>query len=383
MTIRPVASVSLVSRYNQLNFEGNKKKKQPQNNHNGVSNSISHKLAVPLAATIIAMSPMAETSASSRADFDLNNTPDIEMVDDVFESQDVQQNVKTSTPVYKKSIASKDYNGKAKDYNFRFYSENGDNKINKVTITTGYMSKDASGESKYNVKNVSIKEIKPVEYNLIGDDGVSLGKINFDLMIFGEPSPTPPMSSEENMEFLKKFMNGEIEGFVNDGAIKKGEKISKNLRPGMYGDLQNGNVDTSWLEDGKKYGQYFGSEILSTTVKTDKGNYTLRAYTRDDNVNDFESVTIQKDGEGEFRVAGLTVNQINFVDHAFLGELQLGTIQLYKRNSKDKKVRIFDNQLFKTLMQVTNDTRYNNAYESKVGASNIKVFSNGIVSPVN
>ena len=89
MTIRPVASVSLVNRYNQLNFEGNKKKNQHQNSNS--TNSISHKLAVPLAATILAMSPMAETSASARADFDLNNTPDIEMVDDVFESQDVQQ----------------------------------------------------------------------------------------------------------------------------------------------------------------------------------------------------------------------------------------------------------------------------------------------------
>ncbi len=383
MTIRPVASVSLVNRYNQLNFEGNKKKKHPQNNHNGASNKISHKLAVPLAATIIAMSPMSETSASARADFDLNNTPDIEMADDVFATQDVPQDVKKSTPVYKTSIASKDRNGKDKEHFFRFYSENGDNKINKVTITTGYMSKDLSGENQYNVKSVSIKEIRPVEYNIIGDDGVSLGKINIDLMVFGEPSPTPPMSSEENMDFLNKFMNGEIEGFVNDGAIKRGEKISKNLRPGMYGDLQNGNVDTSWLEDGKKYGQYFGSEILSTTVKTENGNYTLRAYTRDDNVNDFESVTIQKEGEGEFRVAGLTVNQITFIDYAFIGEFQLGTIELYKRNSNDKKVRVFDNQLFKTLMQVTNDTRYNNAFESKVGASNIKVFSNGIVSPVN
>ena len=64
MTIRPVASVSLVNRYNQLNFEGNKKKKQPQNNHNGVSNTISHKLAVPLAATIIAMSPMSSTASN-------------------------------------------------------------------------------------------------------------------------------------------------------------------------------------------------------------------------------------------------------------------------------------------------------------------------------
>lgn len=382
MTIRPVTSVSMVNGYNQLNFEGNKKKKHPQNNHNRASNTISHKLAVPLAATIIAMSPMSETSASARADFDLNNTPDIEMVDDVFAVQYVPQDVKKSTPVYKTSIASKDYNGKAKDYNFRFYSENGDKKINKVTITTGYMSKDLRGESQYNVKSVSIKEIKPVEYNIIGDDGVSLGKINIDLMVFGEPSPTPPMSSEENMDFLNKFMNGEIEGFVNDGAIKRGEKISKNLRPGMYGDLQNGNVDTSWLDDGKKYGQYFGSEILNTTVETGKGKYTLRAYTRDDNVNDFESVTIQKEGEGEFRVAGLTVNQITFRDHAFIGELQLGTIELYKRNSNDKKVRVFDNQLFKTLMQVTNDTRYNNAFESKVGASNIKVFSNGIVSPI-
>ena len=39
------------------------------------------------------------------------------------------------------------------------------------------MSKDASGENRYNVKNVSISEIRPVEYNVVGDDGVSLGKI--------------------------------------------------------------------------------------------------------------------------------------------------------------------------------------------------------------
>lgn len=69
MTIRPVTSATLVSNLNQLNFEGRKKKNSSVSQP--ISN-VSYKLAVPLAATVLAMSPMAKSSANSNL-YDVNS----------------------------------------------------------------------------------------------------------------------------------------------------------------------------------------------------------------------------------------------------------------------------------------------------------------------
>ena len=69
MTIRPVTSATLVSNLNQLNFEGKKKR---NSNASQPMNQLSHKLAVPLAATVLAMSPMAKSSANSNL-YDVNS----------------------------------------------------------------------------------------------------------------------------------------------------------------------------------------------------------------------------------------------------------------------------------------------------------------------
>jgi hypothetical protein len=76
MTIRPVTSATLVSNLNQLNFEGRKKKNI--NSHHS-TNTVSHKLAVPLAATVLAMSPMV--SSGKGIQVPLDNVNSIEMVD--------------------------------------------------------------------------------------------------------------------------------------------------------------------------------------------------------------------------------------------------------------------------------------------------------------
>ena len=58
-------------------------------------------------------------------------------------------------------------------------------------------------------------------------------------------------------------------------------------------------------------------------------------------------------------------------------------IELYKRNSKEKAV-IINNDLFNTLLEITKDTRYNNAYKCHpITASNVLVWNEGIVSPYN
>lgn len=74
MAILPVSSLSFKSNYNNFGFEGRKDKKVQTN-----SIPISHKLAVPLAATVLAMTPAPANSLNIIEDYQTN---DIELVDD-------------------------------------------------------------------------------------------------------------------------------------------------------------------------------------------------------------------------------------------------------------------------------------------------------------
>ena len=101
-------------------------------------------------------------------------------------------------------------------------------------------------------------------------------------------------------------------------------------------------------------------------LQTDKRSYDISPYTTDANKKNFETVTVKwmnESGIGEFKVAGLRPLKIKFLDDS--GEIKavtLNSIELYKRNSKEKAV-IFDNELYDTLQEVTKDTRYNNAFK--------------------
>ena len=87
MTIRPIMPAILVNKANQLNFEG-KKEKQGDTH---IENTISHKIAVPLAATILAMSaPYNSARADMYDDFSEDQTELVEEKPDkksIFESE--------------------------------------------------------------------------------------------------------------------------------------------------------------------------------------------------------------------------------------------------------------------------------------------------------
>ena len=177
--------------------------------------------------------------------------------------------------------------------------------------------------------------------------------------------------------YIKDFVDGKIPGLVNDGAIKKGEPLDIKVSPGSSGNLQNiVNKDSAWLRVGKyAKKQNFGTLMLETEIQTDYGKYTLRAYNKDGNSDDFEAVTVQKEGEGEFEVAQLEFCKMHFADYASIGNVDLGFINLYKAYTQKTKVaRVLDDKLFMTLVEVMNDTTDTNiGYEAALNDTSLLV----------
>ena len=79
MAIRPVSSLNLTNGLNQVNF--GRKRKNASENGDKSRMTVPHKLAVPLAATVLAMSPLSSASASSLKMSELDSSNKIEMVD--------------------------------------------------------------------------------------------------------------------------------------------------------------------------------------------------------------------------------------------------------------------------------------------------------------
>jgi len=93
MAILPVSSLSFRSNYNNLGFEGGKDKKSKTH-----SIPISHKLAVPLAATVLSMTPAPANSMTKLTDnYQLAN---IEQVDDDGDRVVARTECKDVSPSY-------------------------------------------------------------------------------------------------------------------------------------------------------------------------------------------------------------------------------------------------------------------------------------------
>lgn len=376
MKVQSINSAMAAYRGNSVQFEG-KNKKQAES-RNLVSQSL---MAVPLA-TLIAMSPMNVTAAER------NN---------VFGDAPAKvENVESALTENKSDITmvrARDGSGvmvvieeNGETYSLDFRSKNRDGNIQKIRLLVDSEKTDVlkrelearlSGKEPEKLKLHELDALQPIRYTIMGDDGFDKFKVNLDqLCVKGSKMG---YSSEKMVDFIKDFVAGKIEGLKNDGAIKVNEPINKVLALKYGGILVNDVPSTSWMDEGREESEDWGRTILSTDINTMSGKYTLLAISTDENPEDFESVIIRKEGEGEFKVAGLKLININLNDKAKIGSFGIGVTELYKRFSHDK-VSLVDPDLYSTLVEVTRDTRFNDAYVN--GRLNYKMYllDNGIVS---
>ena len=370
MAVKPVTSVNFsVNSSKNIAFSGRKDRSQ---NHS--SNLRSTAMAVPLA-TLIAMSPLNTQSANYNNSVFGDEPARVEMMQGAYTTPDGIRRVKNSAGTGE-LVTIKE--GKA-SYNLEFVTPKKDGRVTEIRISS---LSNASVEDIFsgNSNTKTIKELRPVVLHIIGDDGVEGMRVTIDQLMVNEDKVG--YSSDKVITFLKDFAAGKVSGLKNAGALKLGAPIQRNVTITNYGNIANGYKNTGWLDEGRAESEDWGRTIMSTKIKTRLGNYTLFAVSTDRNNEDFESLIIKKDGEGEFKVAGLSFVSINLQDNASIGKFNVGVTSVYKRNSK-QTARILGGELFETLMEVTNDTRFNNAYPTKMQFSNMQLFGNGVFATVH
>lgn len=376
MKIQSINSASAAYMGNSIQFAG-KHKKQAES-RNLVRQSL---MAVPLA-TLIAMSPMNVTAAERNSVFgdDAAKVENVEsaLVDkessiSMVKAKDgsgVMVIVKENGETYTLDLRSKNKDGNIQKIRLLVASENDDWQERKLEAKL-------TGKGPVELRLHDLEALQPVKFTIMGDDGFDKFKVNLDqLYIKGSKLG---YSSEKLVDFIKDFVAGKVDGLKNDGAIKVNEPIRRVLGVGYGGQLVNGAHSTTWMDDGRKESEAWGRTILSTDVNTMSGKYTLFAISTDENSEDFESVVIRKEGEGEFKVAGIKFVNINLSDRAKMGSFQMGVTELYKRFSTEK-VRLVDPDLYSILAEVTNDTRFNNAYKSENVNCDMSLLGYGVVA---
>lgn len=364
MTITPISSIGHRGYTKNIYFEA-------RNRDNRESHSIRNTaMAVPLT-VLLAMSPLNPVLAERNSVFGEDNYA-TEMVEQASPTDEI------------KFVKSKDGHGMlvmlADENNDSFYldfqSKNADGKYQSVTVCMPFKGELNKKTNLRETVTRTITEIRPLKYTLMGDDGTS--DINFSFKQVRTKESPVGYSSDKLADFLEDFINGKIEGMKNDGAVKYGAPLDLKIRMGTRGNFVNGAINTKWLDEGRAVSEDWGRTLTSVDVETSQGKYRLFAVSTDRNNDDFESVIIKKDGEGEFKVAGVKLSHINLEDRAKIGDFNMGVIELYKRNS-EAKVRITDQKLFDALWDVTKDTRFNNAYSAEMVEAKMRITGDGLM----
>ncbi len=357
MAISAVSNLVRTNNYN-VNFASRKNKKpQPP-----AANTSAGMKAVPVM-VLMAMSPL--NAANVNANVLNGNENRIEVVE--------------TTPQYRKPVK--------KDYKLMKQQEVG---LNELSLLSSTGDKKIDKLKHYMIMaQPDITEYNQVNLEIVGDDGVPGDTISFPMLIEDFGYTRMCESSKDICKFVKDFIDGKNkDGFINNGAVIE-KPINRKIRPDFDGALQNVPSDTDWVTEGQQEKENFGVTPKGMPkhigLFTGSGLYAIRPYSSDGNDENFETITVHRLVNGaEFKVAGLRTSKIKLTcGGSDVDTITLNTIELYKRNS-DEKAIIINDDLFETLLEITKDTRYNNAYTCHpITATNVMVLDKGDVSPYN
>lgn len=383
MTIRPVASVSLVNRYNQLNFEGNKKKKQPQNNHNGVSNTISHKLAVPLAATIIAMSPMS-SSASNRYFDRIEDNVELREINDLDKYEQSGRKI-INTKGYRFEKTYQKANGEIYTKNetrlINFVStDNDDSTFEEINVA---FFDDTDKANPKLLKTYDLKDFAVYNYTIVSSDNSASNKFSLQQMFINDTDQedkgnfTRDVISEKE---ICKFVRSELESPRNNSGIKI-TTYDRKIRPASSYDLQN-VAPANTMKDAPPcdYSKY--KRLGSQDYKGKNGNYNITYYSIT-GADEIELVSLKKDGGPALTVrANIPAKATFFAKDSAPQIIEYGIVEL--KDGDEKKHYISDMDLTNALTIIYNDpASCYNVFTCKPGNKEYDVTPKGAIVPLN
>lgn len=374
MTISPITSVLPRSSNIQQTSFGKKEKKTnlPETRSSVISK------AIPSAALVLAsMSPgvNANTYSSSAANSNMFAIERAEYInnEDIKSSSGINFiDAANSGPVkvlLREGVTEPKDGSRYNTFQVIYFNDtdksSGDNVVTRMTVGRGVSNP------------CKVKSLNKFHFEIIGDDGIA-GRPIVIPYIAGENLTYGPRIDDfyspalyNQVDKVLKGKDSRFDGY--EGNIARENEYLK-IRPSSNGDLQNVPSKTDWLSVGRRVKENFGEAFDDKfKVKTPTGNYTIRVYDKDGDTNNFETLTIQKDGEGEFKVAGVSVTRYNVMmakDDYTEKTFVRGSIVLNKRNSNEKAV-IVNDTLLKELLRIYRVNSFNNAYKNEAYDSNI------------
>lgn len=283
MTIKPVTSVNFTGNYNQVNFNGRKKK--PSGNRESSGMTVSNRLAVPLAAAIT-MAPIGvlDSKTGNKYNLDVNNK--IEYVDKI---NSVNQNSEENGVV----IESKNFNSKVYgNYKINLISTDGnDNTFEKVAMLqyNNLVGKVLSND----VKNLAV-----YNYQIISNDGSKGNQFSLKDVLVDSGMDAVPYAF--NQPDFVNYIEGLIDDPRNNKAVNKviNNRIIRPDQDGYFQNVSKGDILKNAVSC-KINAKLVGSEDVTIEGKPAG---VLRFYSVSGNENKIDQITYQKNGYPELRI---------------------------------------------------------------------------------
>ena len=317
------------------------------------SYSISPLKVMPLAA-LIALSPLTVTYAQNNNSKVLNQKIYSEVLKDQIE--------------------------KNMDLRVEYIDSDGDYS----TVESVHFSKDKTVNKMMNGEPMGVydiyggvKSLTDYRFNVIGDDGKSLGTIVYSQLILSDGHE---ISLGNIVEDMRNFSSSS-----KNNAFKV-KKVDVDLVPGLDASLQAKHVskfDTSWVQQTRNKYYDFGKKILSGDLKTSQGNYKMSFYSKDGDNGNFETVVVERDDGLRFKLDGITQLELMFAtaDGNKEEKISLGMINVSWPNLGEHA--IFDNELFNEIFRLTQDSKFNNAFSASIIDKKVTVTQSGILSTLS
>lgn len=370
MTIRPVSSVNFANGYNQVNF--GRKRKNISENREDSRMTVNHRIAVPIAATVLAMSPLANTSAASIKMSELDSPNKIVMVDIPSQlDNDAGKIVGSKTFPSVKGPKFETVTPKITLLNTK-----GGSGFDKIVYSES-VSED--GKHLYD-KEYKVSALTKANYSLVGDDGVKLNPLTFyDIEVFEENSMLKTKLYHNLSDDMRDYLASALKSSDNHTDIKV-NNYNLGLRQTIMSlqNVPNGDI----LKDAQQY-EDFGEFVGTDSIKTKNGTYKINCYSRDENPDDVELVTVKKEGYPELQVKGVYTNEAYFnKDYDNPQQIKYGSVFLLGRDKAGKIQHYFllDDQLTMALISVFSNKVFANAAKHIGASDNVNYYS---VSPSN
>ena len=343
MAIRPVSQVSFQNTANKVAFEAKKNK----NDGNNINKSyVSHRLAVPLAATVLAMSPTVKSSANSNIYEAIPANVEVMAPENNLVSEG--KTVKARTFVLnRKSAGGVPYRA---IYNVYFISDdNDDSNFEKIQIVYRDLDNPNSKGRRY-----TIDKFSTYKFGIVSEDGsesnnfsldeieaydANLGKNTYGNKTYFTDTPI--------CEYIKSEINSEL----NNSSVKP-LSVTRKIRPSIDFNLQN-VAPQNKMKDAVSIERPDYNLLGHSNVVASNGKYTLRYYAMDDGEK-VDFVTVQKEGGPELGVRkNIYANGVFNKGDSSPVEVQYGITELYDNNNKN--YFISDKDLSMMLINVFNN----------------------------